>query len=108
MLADWAINPDYGYVRLFQEYRDNMLGSHNGSKMFKRLAEVIKRYNNLGNGRAVMQEYDKQAGKAFILCVVASLMCRIHERIPQAGELCYMNTSASFELLNISIMLLYI
>ena len=71
MLADRAINPDYGYVvRLFQEYCDNMLGSRNGSKMFERLVEVIEKYNNLDNGRAVMQEYDKQAGKAFILCVI--------------------------------------
>jgi hypothetical protein len=63
MLADRAINPDYGYiVRLFQEYHDNMLGSRNGSKMFECLAEVIGKYNNSGNGRAIMQEYDKQAG----------------------------------------------
>ncbi|PKY55713.1 hypothetical protein RhiirA4_475356 [Rhizophagus irregularis] len=55
MLADRAINPDYGYiVRLFQKYRDNMLGSRNGSKMFECLAEVIE-----------------------------NLMCRVHERIPQ-------------------------
>ncbi|CAB5359336.1 unnamed protein product [Rhizophagus irregularis] len=108
MLADRAINPDYGYiVRLFQEYRDNMLGSRNGSKMFERLAEVIGKYNNSGNGRAIMQEYDKQAGKAFIHCVVTGLMCRVHERISQAGELCYIDASASFEPLNTSITLLY-
>ncbi|CAB5365351.1 unnamed protein product [Rhizophagus irregularis] len=108
MLADRAINPDYGYiVKLFQEYRDNMLGSRNGSKMFERLAEVIGKYKNLGNGRAIMQEYDKQAGKAFIHCVVTGLMCCVHERIPQAGELCYIDASASFEPLNTSITLLY-
>ena len=54
-----------------------------------------------------MQEYDKQAGKAFILCVITSLMCRVHKRIPQTGELCYMDASASFEPLNTSITLLY-
>ncbi|EXX62116.1 uncharacterized protein OCT59_026460 [Rhizophagus irregularis] len=108
MLADRAINPDYGYiVRLFQEYRDNMLGSRNGSKMFERLAEVIGKYNNSGNGRAIMQEYDKQAGKAFIHCVVTGLMYRVHEKILQAGKLCYINASASFEPLNTSITLLY-
>ncbi|CAB4424043.1 unnamed protein product [Rhizophagus irregularis] len=108
MLANRAINPDYSYiVRLFQEYRDNILGSCNGSKMFEHLAEVIEKYNNSSNGRAIMQEYDKQAGKAFILCVVTSLMCRVHEKILQAGELCYMDASASFEPLNTSITLLY-
>ena len=37
LLADRSNNPDYGYVvRLFQEYRDNTLGSRNGKGMFKR------------------------------------------------------------------------
>ncbi|CAB4431977.1 unnamed protein product, partial [Rhizophagus irregularis] len=108
LLADRGNNPDYGYVvRLFQEYRENILGSPNGKKMFERLAQVIESYNISGNGRAVFQEYDAQAGKSFILCIVTSLMCRIHERIPQAGEICYMDASASFESLNTSITLLY-
>ncbi|PKY33800.1 hypothetical protein RhiirB3_453013 [Rhizophagus irregularis] len=108
MLADRAINPDYGYiVRLFHEYRNNTLGSHNGEKMFERLVEVIDHYNNSSNGRAIMQEYDAQAEKAFILCIVSSLMCRIYEKIPQAGEICYVNASASFEPLNTAITLLY-
>ena len=108
MLADRAINPDYNYiVRLFQEYRHNTLGSRNGRNMFNRLTEVIESYNNSDNGRAVMQMYDSQAGNAFILCIVTSLMCRVHEKVPQSGELCYMDASASFEPLNTSITLLY-
>ncbi|CAB5308128.1 unnamed protein product [Rhizophagus irregularis] len=59
MLADRAINPDYSYiVRLFHKYHNNMLGSYNGEKMFEHLVEVIDHYNNSGNGRAIMQEYD--------------------------------------------------
>lgn len=108
MLADRAINPDYGYVvRLFHEYHNNTLGSRNGEKMFECLVEVIDHYNNSGNGRAIMQEYNAQAGKAFILCIMSSLICRIHEKIPQAGEICYVDASASFEPLNTSITLLY-
>ncbi|GBC16811.2 hypothetical protein GLOIN_2v1471620 [Rhizophagus irregularis DAOM 181602=DAOM 197198] len=95
------------HISAENEYRDNMLGSRNGSKMFERLAEVIGKYNNSGNGRAIMQEYDKQAGKAFIHCVVTGLMYRVHEKILQAGKLCYINASASFEPLNTSITLLY-
>ncbi|RGB43005.1 hypothetical protein C1646_750389 [Rhizophagus diaphanus] len=107
-LANRAINLDYGYViRLFYEYRNNALRSRNGKKMFERLTEVIDNYNSLGNGRAIMQEYDAQAGKAFILCIMTSLMCRIHKKILQAGELCYVNFSASFNPLNTSITLLY-
>src|SRR5947207_5868141 len=38
LVADRGNNPDYGYiVRLFQEYRENTLGSSNGKKMFERL-----------------------------------------------------------------------
>src|SRR5205085_11987377 len=72
-----------------------------------RLTEVIESYNNSDNGRAVMQMYDSQAGNAFILCIVTSLMCRVHEKVLQSGELCYMDASASFEPLNTSITLLY-
>ena len=76
-------------------------------KMFERLAEVVENYNRLGNGKAVLQEYDARVGKAFILCIVTSLMCRVHEKVSQAGELCYMDASASFEHLNTPITLLY-
>jgi len=35
-------------------------------------------------------------------------MSHVHEKIPQAGELCYMDASAFFDSLNTSIILLYI
>ncbi|CAB4475840.1 hypothetical protein RhiirA1_472693 [Rhizophagus irregularis] len=54
------------------------------------------------------QEYDSRSGKVFILCVVTSLMSRVHEKILQSSEICYMDASASFEPLNTSITLLYI
>ncbi|PKY53879.1 hypothetical protein RhiirA4_426357 [Rhizophagus irregularis] len=108
LLADRSNNPDYGYVvRLFQEYRENTLGSPNGKKMFERLGEVVENYNISGNGKAVLQEFNAEVGKSFILCIVTGLMCRIHETVPQAGEICYMDASASFEPLNTSITLLY-
>ncbi|CAB4439790.1 unnamed protein product [Rhizophagus irregularis] len=75
--------------------------------MFERLAEIVQDYNSSGQGKAVLQEYDAYAGKAFILCIVTNLMCRVHEKILQAGELCYMDASASFEPLNSSITLIY-
>lgn len=71
------------------------------------MTEAIDNYNSSGNGRAVLQEYDSLVGKAFILCIVTDLMCRVHEQVPQAGELCYMDASASFEPLNTSITLLF-
>ncbi|PKK71418.1 hypothetical protein RhiirC2_778435, partial [Rhizophagus irregularis] len=68
MLADRGKNLDYSYIyRLFQEYRNNTLGSRNGTKMFERLTEAINNYNSSGNGKAVLQEYDSRVGKAFIL-----------------------------------------
>ena len=107
-LADRANNPDYDYVYdLFNQYRKNALGSRNGKPMFERLAALIKDYNDLGHGKAALQEYDIHSGKAFILCIVTGLMCRVHEKVPQARELCYMDASSSFESLNTSITLLY-
>ena len=108
LLANRANNPDYNYVvRLFQQYRENTLGGHNGQKMFERLTKVVEDYNSSSNGRAVLQEYDAQVEKAFILCVVTSLMCCVHEKVIQAAELCYMDAFALFEHLNTSITLLY-
>ena len=54
-----------------------------------------------------MQEYDARSGKAFILCIVTNLMARVHEKVIQAGEICYMDASAAFDPLNTSITLLY-
>ena len=107
-LADRAYNPGYDYVsKLFQQYREIALGSRNGQSMFERLAEIVKDYNDSGSGKAVLQEYNASTGKAFILCVVTNLMARVHEKILQAGEICYMDVSASFDPLNTSITLLY-
>ncbi len=107
-LADRSVNPDYNYTaNLFREYRKAVLGNRNGGLMFERLAEVVKDYNDSGQGKAVFQAYNALEGKAFILCIVTSLMSRIHEKVPQAGELCYVDASASFEPLNTSITLLY-
>ncbi|CAB4429129.1 unnamed protein product [Rhizophagus irregularis] len=108
LLADRASNPDYDYIfNLFRQYRQDSLGDRNGSAMFRRLAEVVNDYNNSGKGRAILQEYDSRSGKAFILCVVTGLMSRVHEKILQSSEICYMDASASFEPLNTSITLLY-
>jgi hypothetical protein len=108
LLADRATNPDYDYIaKLFQKYRDTSLGDRNGGSMFKRLREVVNNYNNSGQGKAILQEYDSLTGKALILCIVTNLMSRVHEKVLQSGELCYMDASASFEPLNTSITLLY-
>ena len=75
--------------------------------MFKRLADVVNDYNNSGQGKAVLQEYNESTGNVYILCVVTGLMCWVHEKILQAGELCYIDASSSFKPLNTSITLLY-
>ena len=75
--------------------------------MFERLAVVVQDYNSSGKGRAVLQEYDVHVEKAFILCVMTNLMCRVHKKVLQAAELCYMDVSASFDPFNSSITLLY-
>src|SRR6266498_922554 len=108
LLADRATNPDYEYIfNLFRQYHKTALGDRNGSLMFKRLVNVVNEYNNSGKGKAVLQEYDSSTGKAFILCVITGLMSRVHKKILQSGEICYMDASASFEPLNTSITLLY-
>jgi hypothetical protein len=108
ILADRARNPDYNYVySLFYEYREAALGCFNGKRMFERLSKAVDDYNSSGSGKAVLQEFDACTKKAFILYVVTGLMSRVHEKVSQAGEICYMDASASFEPLNTSVTLLY-
>ncbi len=75
--------------------------------MFEHLAEAVNYYNSLGNSKAVLQKFDTNAKKAFILCVITGLMSQVYEKVSQAYEICYMDVSASFEPLNTSITLLY-
>lgn len=92
LLADRSSNPDYDYVlKLFQQNRETVLGARNGKLMFERLAEIVNEYNASGQGRAAMQEYDSNTGNSYILCVVTGLMCRVHEKIPQAGKFVFYN-----------------
>ena len=108
LLADRAINPDYEYIHnLFQQYHETALGNRNGILMFKCLVDVVNEYNNSEQNRAILQEYDSCTEKTFILCVVTGLMNRVHEKVLQSGEICYMDALASFEPLNMSITLLY-
>ena len=73
--------------------------------MFKCLVEVVNDYNNSNKGKAILQEYDLCIEKVFILY---GLINWVHEKILQFNEICYVDTSTSFELLNMSITLLYI
>ena len=108
LLTDRSINPDYDYTaNIFWEYRRAMLGGRNGELMFKRLEVVVRDYNASGLGKAALQEYDTHVGKAFIICIVTELMSRVHEKVPQAAEICYVDASTSFESLNTSITLIY-
>ena len=88
LLADRSSNPNYDYVlKFFQQNHETVLGTRNGKLMFRRLAEVVNEYNASGQGKAVMQEYGSNIGKSYILCIVTSLMCQVHEKVPQAGKL---------------------
>uniref|UniRef100_U9U0I7 Uncharacterized protein n=1 Tax=Rhizophagus irregularis (strain DAOM 181602 / DAOM 197198 / MUCL 43194) TaxID=747089 RepID=U9U0I7_RHIID len=75
--------------------------------MFKYLGEVVENYNISGNGKAVLQEFDAEVRKSFILCIVTGLMYCIHETVLQASKICYMDASTLFEPLNTLITLLY-
>ncbi|CAG8578713.1 23362_t:CDS:2 [Gigaspora margarita] len=50
----------------FRRVNDDL---HQEIEMFNRLKELVNEYNNSGNGKAVLQEYDMYTGKAFILCI---------------------------------------
>ncbi|CAG8629716.1 19316_t:CDS:2 [Gigaspora margarita] len=106
---DRSINPDGTYVKnLYNQFRIAQLGDRNGKGMFDRMQEIVTLYyNNSGKGKAILQTYNSSTTTPFILCIVTNLMKRVHEKIRQAGELCYFDASAAFDPPNTSITLLY-
>ncbi|CAG8752336.1 8540_t:CDS:2 [Gigaspora margarita] len=68
-------------------YEDNLYLQKNGKSMFQRLIHEVNTYNNSGKGYTVFQEYDSQARKAFILCIIMNLMIHVHEKIQQSEAL---------------------
>ncbi|CAG8695424.1 3558_t:CDS:2, partial [Scutellospora calospora] len=108
LLADRAKNPDGGFLwHLYNQFHITQLGNRNGKGMFDQLQEMVNQYNESNNGKAILQIYNSTTSTPFILCIVTSLIARVHEKIRQAGELCYLDASAAFDPLNTSISLLY-
>jgi hypothetical protein len=108
ILSDRAKNLGYDYVaKIFQQYHGSALGSCNGKLMFERLKQIVEDYNGSDQGKAVLQEYNASSEHTFILCIVTNLMVRVHKKIRQSSEICYMDASAAFDPLNTSITLLY-
>ncbi|CAG8836584.1 28514_t:CDS:2, partial [Gigaspora margarita] len=105
-------NDGHSPASALHSHEDDLhLSAVNDQELLELLADrakaVVNEYNSSGNGKAVLQKYNTYVGSAFILCIVTGLMCRVHEKVSQAGELCYMDASASFEPLNTSVTLLY-
>jgi hypothetical protein len=108
LLADRATNPNYDFVNnLFKKYRAAHLGERNGSNMFEKLQKEVQLYNESGLESAILHQYNRELGQPFVLAIVTNIMKRVHERVRQAGEICYFDASSSFDPLNTSVTLLY-
>ena len=59
----------------------NVLKKKNVKSLFQQLTHEVNTYNKSGKGYAIFQEYDSQAEKAFILCIVTNLMIHVHKTI---------------------------
>ncbi|CAG8836313.1 13320_t:CDS:1, partial [Gigaspora margarita] len=49
-----------------------------------------------------LQKYNASSRNAFILYIVTNLIAHVHKKVLQAGEICYMDASVSFDSLNTS------
>ena len=134
-LADRAINPSTQDIsRLYNKWREQHLGPENGKEMFEKLEEYIKEYNlrHKDEGGCIMlkrysaehiepptddkepvlprkkklklQKQKKEESLTVAICT--PLMARIHQGIPQAGELMYVDSTASIDRYNLSMFLL--
>jgi hypothetical protein len=108
ILADRAINPDRRAAQYpFTLYRNANLGQKNGINMWKKLEELVNEYNQNKYGIAKLIPYDSSINQAFILIVVTKLMLKVHQYVQQAGEICYIDASSSFESNNIPFTFIY-
>ena len=49
--------------------------------MFERLRSIFAKYNNSGQKKAALQEFDANTREVLILCVVTGLMCQVYKKI---------------------------
>ena len=122
--------------RLFDKWREEQLGPENGPKMFDMLDDYVKNYNlhNRENGGCILvsrydakpvheeassddeevaappkkklkqQTFKKETPMSVVICT--PLMARVHEYVPQAREMMYVDSSSSMDRYNLSVFLL--
>ena len=119
VLADRSLNPIYSDIYYtFKKWRVNQHGESNGEKMFVKLEDVIKDYNEqhkLQGGKALLQRFEKtphtksdswdekpcsRTDTPLALAVCTPLMARAHTLLRQAGELVYCDSTASLDRYN--------
>ncbi|CAG8844880.1 5295_t:CDS:1, partial [Gigaspora margarita] len=110
VLADRAICPQkYDIYYLHKKFLDQSVGAKNGKEMFSRLAKEVEEFNTNEKGCAWMQPYiaptSIEPGQPLVLVVITNLMKRCHS-LQQAGELVYMDTTASLDAFNTPLTLL--
>ena len=87
--------------RMFEKWRKETKGAPDGVGMFEELENIIKDYNKRDShngGKCIVQRYERTActEKPLILAVVTPLMARVHT-LPQAGEMVFLDASASID-----------
>ena len=129
ILGDRALNPNPQDVsRLYDKWRTKELGPENGCEMFKKLDEMIENYNKSSGGKIVMQKYAtemydekakvsesdvndenepphkkrKSVPSPLNVAICTPLMARVHENIPQAGEIAFIDSTSSLDRYNLS------
>lgn len=120
VLADRSLNPIYSDIYYtYKKWRVNQHGEANGEKMFVKLEEVIKDYNELHKlqgGKAQLQKFERtntytksqswdaqpssSTDTPLVLALCTPLMARAHTMLRQAGELVYCDSTASLDRYN--------
>ena len=102
LLADRRYCPSATDVRrMFEKWRRQTKGAPDGIDMFQELEDAVKDYNkrhSMEGGGCFIQRYENATctEKPLILAVVTPLMARVHA-LPQAGEMVFLDASASID-----------
>ena len=119
ILADRSLNPIYSDIYYtYKKWRMKQHGEPNGERMFEKLEEVVRVYNEQHNskgGKAHLQKFerttdtksqnwDAKAGSStdtpLVLAICTPLMARAHTMLRQAGELVFCDSTASLDRYN--------
>uniref|UniRef100_A0A7M5V8P8 MULE transposase domain-containing protein n=1 Tax=Clytia hemisphaerica TaxID=252671 RepID=A0A7M5V8P8_9CNID len=95
------------FNNLYTDYHRRLFGTANIKEMFKNLEERISSFQQSNPDNLVkLQHFNAEENVPLILCIITPLMQRVHEKVPTAAELVFIDSTSNTEEFNLRVFLL--